>query len=162
VVHLREVNSTQLATEIAAFMNSEHSLQDASQRSSLWNGMRWHTRVEKYAIASGVISLIPFISAFDSFWLAAYDRASSSRYSHLRPADGLHKIVIPICDHDKLAIMKKESINTHPKESLTPEQTGELVPSLNHALIIQDSRPRARQRHIDLTFFNLLAITTYL
>ena len=48
-----------------------------------------------YTIASGVIWLIPLISAFDSFWLAEYDRAPGSGYFHSRPADGLHRTVIP-------------------------------------------------------------------
>lgn len=56
---------------------------------------RYITKVEKYAITSGVIVLIPLISAFDSFWLAEKDRAPGSGYFHSRPADGLHRMVIP-------------------------------------------------------------------
>ena len=54
-----------------------------------------HTNVEMYAITSGVIFLIPLISAFDSFWLAENDRAPGSAYTHPRPADGPQRIVIP-------------------------------------------------------------------
>ena len=76
-------------------MDSENNLQNIGSEGARLRGYVVVTNVEICAITSGVILLIPLISAFDSFWLAENDRAPASGYFHSRPADGLHRIVIP-------------------------------------------------------------------
>ena len=97
-----------------------------------------------YAITSGDIAVIPLISAFASFRLAANERAPGSGYLHARPADGPCKTAIPHWGLGALVDCVNESIITYPKERLTPKQARKLV-VISHAFIVQDGGPRVGQ-----------------
>ena len=111
MVQLREIDSAQITAKIFAIMDGENNLKDIESRGAFDHKiMECRTKVERYAITSGVIVSIPLISAFDSFWLAEKDRAPRSGYFHSRPADGLHRIVIP--DYIQNVLMTKGNRST--------------------------------------------------